>query len=230
MKLFSRHLALSLILFYFSTLEANDAYKKGVILVQGKEAVLGEYTKTENGVFVRNDSVGRMITNEQLQGIVSEEYYFIIQKGSRSKAAWESLIYFDAGASYQWHSSKEKTEQEDFYIRIIKLSLVLTTGIFFWDAQQANNAVKNSYIGLSNNVEKKFDSSYRNYQIAGLLTLFTFSYSTINAHLRFGRNEQNEDLDIPARNLTRFSSFYQYRDTPNMIAKNNIEFSFIKTF
>lgn len=213
-----------------SNLRANETYHKGVVLVRGNEAVVGEYTDTSDGVFIRNDSIGRKILREQLQGIVSEEYYSKIQNSSRGKAAWDSFVYFHAGATYQWNPKKEDSEREDIYIRILKIGLLVTTGIFFWEANKANTAVKNSYLGLSSNAEQKFDVSYRNYQIAGFLTLFTFSYASINAYLRFGSNEGREDLKIPARHLTKFSSANTEIGPFRLLEKNPIEFQITKNF
>jgi len=209
---------------------SQDKYKKGVILLKDGNAIISEYTNDKDTYFLRNEKKGKSFRSDEIHAIVSEEYYNKIKKSDVWKSSIDSLVYFDASASYQWQDQKT-SEFEDLSFRIVKISLLLLTGFFYYQSNLANQQLQRSYSGInSNEANANFNRNYTNYQAFGLLSLLTFSYTTYRAYIRFGTNENMESLDIPNRNLMNLEEFFNRQGSSQYNYKNNLILTFERSF
>lgn len=117
-------------------------------------------------------------------------------------------------------------------MRIIKIGLIVLTGYFYTETLKSNSILKNSITGISSSsAQDRFQRDYRNYQIAGALTIFTFSFSAFKAYLRFGKNEKMQDLEIENRTIVSLDDYLRDSNSLNFRHQNNaVELIFSKVF
>ncbi|MCZ8239430.1 MAG: hypothetical protein O9346_13705 [Leptospiraceae bacterium] len=209
---------------------SQDKYKQGVILLKDGNAIISEYTNDNDTYFLRNEKKGKSFPSNEIDAVVSGEYYTKIKKSYAWKSSIDSLIYFNASASYQWQDH-ETSEFEDLSFRIVKISLLLLTGFFYYESNLANQQLQRSYTGINSNAARtRFERSYSNYQTFGLLSLLTYSFATYRAYIRFGTNENMESLDIPNRNLMNLEEFFNREGSSQYNYKNNLMLTFERSF
>ncbi|XDD53929.1 hypothetical protein AB3N62_15830 [Leptospira sp. WS4.C2] len=191
-------------------------YEAGYILVRSQDAYFGEFKRSTNGdIFLRNDTKGRLFAKEDIDGVVSKEYFEKIRNSSPNRSLWESVFYFHASSHFQWHTQEKDAISEDLYTRVVKISLLFFTGYSYIEAQKTNAALKDSFMGFNHGAESKFQRAYTQYQLAALSTVAFFVYSSTKAYLRFGRDENFKSLNIPMReirNLEETNSGLQFQN------------------
>ncbi|NCN10166.1 MAG: hypothetical protein GW938_10015 [Leptospira sp.] len=180
--------------------ERSANYKKGYILTKDKSYVFGEYTLYNGDVFLRERNKGKLIKESEIEAILTEEYFHRIQTSTPKQAAWDSILNFDSSTTYQFYNNTEDYK-EDMYIRFAKISLLTLTAFLFYDTYKANQAVKDSYEGFNQGLVDRFQKRNQQYQLALGLTTSLFLYSTVKAYLRFGKDENWNDLHIQERQL-----------------------------
>ncbi|MCG9876638.1 MAG: hypothetical protein MH321_17820 [Leptospiraceae bacterium] len=74
---------------------SQDKYKQGVILLKDGKAIISEYTNDKDTYFLRNEKKGKSFRSDEIDAIVSEEYYSKIKKSNPWKSSIDSLIYFN---------------------------------------------------------------------------------------------------------------------------------------
>lgn len=223
----------SVILFSFvpSQLFSNEIVKEKAVLLKNNKTIYAEYIEAADYIFIRNDLKGQKIQKSEIQEIVSLDYFKKIQNGSPWKSATDSLLYFNSSAEYQWNPDSEMIFKENLIVRFLKIGLLFTTGYFYNETLKANDNIQKSFLGFSSSAERQFSQNYQNYQISATLTLVTFSISTINAYIRFGRNSNYEDLNISGRTLLSVDEYVNSKDQSFLIKpQNNVELFLSKAY
>ncbi|MCE9501573.1 MAG: hypothetical protein K8R21_13895 [Leptospira sp.] len=213
-------------------IKAENQYKKGILILKNGKAIEAEYIETEKDFFARDKEKGRSFSKSEVLDIVSGEYFQKIKESSPLKSAGKSILFLNSAAEYQWYGEKGNSGIEDVTFRVLKISLILLTGYFYSAAHSSNEALKNSYTGVnSGSAEAKFHRNYLGYQIAGALTLLTFSYTAVKAFVRFGHNEKYEDLGIQGRNPFGIKEYIESEKNLNRnFRQNYFEFAVSKNF
>ncbi|MCZ8343410.1 MAG: hypothetical protein O9301_10290 [Leptospira sp.] len=224
--------SLILCLLNTSPIQAKDAFLSGVLLLKNGQSIQTDYTELNDSYFVRSERIGRYIQKSDTLDIVSDDYFKKIQNSSPWKSSLQSAIYLNSSASYQWTTDQNAVFKEDLTDRIIKVSLIVLTGYFFFEAQKSNEALQNTFTGInSSGAKDKFQRDYTNYQIAGALTILTFSLSALKAYVRFGRNPNWDSLGIEQRKLVTLE---EYSNDPKNLnhryPNNSVEILFTKSF
>jgi hypothetical protein len=183
---------------YSQLLDTNE-YTKGIVLIGEGDFYSGEFKKIGEDTYLRNQTKGRLFKRDEVKGFISQEYYDKIKSSSPLESMWNSLLYFDSSATYQWSGKENSIFIEDFYTRVIKISLLLMTGYLFLEANKANDDIKSSYLGFNDSSTSKFQKRYEEYQIAAGLTIGYFAYSSIKAYVRFGRDGSFNDMNLMKR-------------------------------
>ncbi|MCG6195332.1 hypothetical protein LFX25_18995 [Leptospira sp. FAT2] len=204
----------------FSENANPSPFRTGILLLKDGSAFSGEVGEFQEYYFIRNSKIGKKIPKEQIVDFVSEEYYKNIKNSSAFRSAWESLLYWNASADAQWKGFPNESvapngQFENSYTLWVKVGLVLLTAAAYVDTNQQNQSLKNSYSGFNDKEKHTFQNSYTRYQTLAAITVGFFTFTTIKAYVRFGKNETYKDLQIQNRELkpigegtdTRSSSF-----------------------
>lgn len=220
------------LLLNLTSLYAEGSFQKGILLLKNGDTIEADFTETNDAYFVRSEKMGKYIRKSDTIDIVSNDYFQKVHDSNPWKSSLDSVLYFNSSASYQWNQNKESIYKEDLTDRIVKISLILLTGYFYFDAQNSNEALKRTYTGFNSNAARdRFQRSYTNYQIAGALTIFTFTFSAMKAYFRFGRNVSMDHLGIENRKIVTLDEYGN--DPKNLnwnLPNNSIELSFAKAF
>ncbi|MCT8332348.1 hypothetical protein NUH30_01565 [Leptospira sp. 85282-16] len=217
---------------YPSFLFSQSEKEKKVILIDTDKSIYGEYLDAGNNWFIRNDTKGISIDKKRVLAVINKDYYDLIKTKSAIKSSYESLVYFDSSANYQWSEDRIKLHNENLFFRITKISFIFVTAYFYNESIKANEAIKNSIYGFSSGAERRFNGQYRNYQISASLTLLTFSYSAVFAYLRFGRDSKFNNLEIQNRQHIEIEDFSKNENERKLNAnhqQNYFEFAMSKT-
>lgn len=190
----------------------HSSFRSGILLLKDGPGVQGEVSDLSDSYFIRNSKIGKKISKNQVLDFVSDEYIRRIQNSSAIESAWESLIYFHASSETQWKGfprdpNSGNGQWEDSYTRWIKAALLLLTTAAYADAVQQNNALKNSYSGFNGHEKAAFQNANTRYQTLAGITLGFFTFTTIKAYVRFGRNDHYQDLRIPGREIKSVSDW-----------------------
>lgn len=222
-----------ILLFVPITVTAESNKLKKVILIDDDKAVYSEVLEDGNNWFLRDDQKGIPIGKNRVKAVVDKDYYDSVKYKSPLSSSFESILYFDSSANYQWNENKEKIINETLFFRITKLTLILATVYFYNESLKANEALKNSVYGLSSSAERKFNDQYRNYQISASLALLTFTYTSILAYIRFGKDSNFDNLNIQNRNILEIqdiSKIESEKKSTLYTQQNYIEFAMSKKF
>ncbi|MGE8720066.1 hypothetical protein ACO2KH_01900 [Leptospira terpstrae] len=223
----------SLILLITSPLISQPEKENIVILVDENKAIYGEYIDTGNNWFIRNEQKGLSVDKNRVKSIVTKDYFESIRRKTPWNSTVESLIFFDSSANYQWFEDKDRVFNETLFFRITKLTLLFATAYFYNESVKANEALKKSVYGLSTNAERKFNEQYRNYQITATLALLTFTYTSVIAYIRFGRDSKFNNLEIQNRQTYEIEEFLRAeseKKTSLNSQQNYLEFAMSKKF
>ncbi|RHX78817.1 hypothetical protein [Leptospira yasudae] len=212
---------------------AGSSYRSGILLLNRGAALQGEVSEFQDFYFIRSEKIGKKIPKDQAIDFVSEEYYKKIKDSSAFRSAMESLIFFNASADKQWRGFPEENKPtngkfEDSFTLWIKIGLLLLTAAAYADAAQQNSSLKNSYSGFNDREKRAFQNSYQRYQMIAGLTVGFFTFTAIKAYIRFGRNENYKDLQIPERELRPISEAIDPRSPLSGIT--NIQFGITHNF
>ncbi|MCH1912495.1 hypothetical protein L9Z41_11265 [Leptospira noguchii] len=208
-------------------------YRKGILLLNSGSALSGEVGEFQDFYFIRNFKIGKKIPKDQVVDFVSEEYYNKIKHSSNLKSAFGSLVFFNASADKQWRgfpqdNSPNDGRLEDFFTLWIKISLLLLTAAAYADADERNHSLKNAYSGFNEREKHAFQNSYTRYQILGGIAIGFFTFTTLKAYVRFGKNDHYKDLQIQGRELRSFGETVDPRTS--MLGIPNIQFAFTLYF
>ncbi|RHX89134.1 hypothetical protein [Leptospira stimsonii] len=190
----------------------NSPFRTGILLLKEGPGIQGDVSDLSDSYFIRNARIGKKISKNQVLDFVSEEYARKIQNSSSMGSAWESILYFHASSETQWKGfpqdpNSTNGQWEDSYTRWIKVALLLLTTAAYADAVQQNNALKNSYSGFNGHEKAAFQNANTRYQTLAGITLGFFTFTTIKAYVRFGRNDHYQDLRIPGREIKSVSDW-----------------------
>lgn len=208
-------------------------YRKGILLLNNGPALSGEVGEFQDFYFIRNSKIGKKISKDQVVDFISEEYYNKIIYSSALKSAFGSLVFFNASADKQWRGFPQDNftndgRLEDFFILWIKISLLLLTAVAYVDADEKNHSLKNAYSGFNDKEKHAFQNSYTRYQILGGVTIGFFTFTTVKAYVRFGKNDHYKDLQIQGRELRSFGETSDPKTS--LLGAPNIQFAFTLYF
>ncbi|WP_061266428.1 hypothetical protein [Leptospira interrogans] len=208
-------------------------YRKGILLLNNGPALFGEVGEFQGFYFIRNSKIGKKVSKDQVIDFVSEEYYNKIKYSSALKSVFRSLVFFNASADKQWRgfpqdNSPTDGRLEDFFTLWIKIGLLLLTAAAYADADERNHSLKNAYSGFNGKEKHAFQNSYTRYQILGGITIGFFTFTTIKAYVRFGKNDHYKDLQIQGRELRPFGETLDPRTS--VWGTSNIQFAFTLYF
>lgn len=190
---------LCIVPFLFPISLSAEGKEEEILLLRNGRSLKGKVQKSNEGFFVSDDKRGVRVSEVDQDAVVSLEYWDRIRNSSPLEAAFCSILLFHAGQNYEWNS---KPGNEDVWVRAIKIGLVFLTSYFFWEANQANRAIGNSFLGIDDGAAKERFRFYNNaYGISGAATLAFFGYTAVKAYVRFGKDSQGNDLRIQERGL-----------------------------
>ncbi|MGV3667518.1 MAG: hypothetical protein ACO1NV_15415 [Leptospira bouyouniensis] len=198
-----------------SPLISQPEKENRMILVDENKAIYGEYLDTGNDWFISNVQKGSLVEKNRVKSIVTKDYFKSIKTKTHWNSTFESLIFFDSSANYQWFEDKDRVLNEILFFRITKLTLLFATAYFYNESVKANEVLKNSIYVLSGNAKRKFNEKYRNYQIKVALAFLTYTYTSIIAYIRFGRDSKFSDLEIQNRQRYEREEFLRAESEEN---------------
>ncbi|EMY78557.1 hypothetical protein LEP1GSC060_3958 [Leptospira weilii serovar Ranarum str. ICFT] len=217
----------------FSENQKGSAFRNGILLLNNGPALSGEVSEFEDFYFIRNSKVGKKIPKDQVTDFISEEYYKKIKNSSSFRNAWKSLLYWNASADTQWRGFPREDvatsgQFEDSYTFWIKVALLLLTAAAYADTNQQNHSLKNAYSGFNEKEKRTFQNSYATYQAVAAITIGFFSFTTVKAYVRFGRNENYKDLQIQGRELKSVGEAFDSKSPLSGIP--TVQFGITQTF
>lgn len=179
---------------------AAAEWSRGHILVKENLSFAAEYQATTGGVFVRTANRGAILTAENLESIVSQDYYARVRGGSALGAAAETVYTLGSGEKYRWSSGNEAWSQMDWIHAGIKLGLLLTTGALYVRAQDSSTKIGRSILYVNDEAARaRFRTDRNNFNLAAGLTAAFFLYSAARAYFVFDTDESGRPLNIPDR-------------------------------
>lgn len=179
-------------------LPANPS-KSIVYLLPGQEYTMLEmieYADQANRFYIRNERFGRFVNAQDRNWIVSREYFESIREGSRTGAAFRSLLFFNANAAAVHPYEPDVNHRST----AIKIGLLAVTGLSFFDASHRARAAHKSiqYVNHSSRV-RAFEHSRNQFYLAGSATIGYHLFTAAKAYMNFGHSVTGLDLQIPQR-------------------------------
>lgn len=203
--------------------EKTENFKQGYLLYDKNKIVDGEIAETDEAhYFVRDKKIGKKISRQRVDKVITPEFYDLINSSSPSKASWESFYLFSSGNKYQYEA-KEIYPNEEKFTFYSKISLVILTIFFYQSALEKNEQLSKSYLGInSDSKSENFRREYQRFQVSLFLTSITFIGSGVFAYFRFDRDSNFRLLNTKERHLVPIEDLTSFRINRN----DGINFNF----
>ena len=170
----------------------------GFILLDDGSLIKGEVIERSGKAFVRDANDGILLQPDQIRSVYSDPYRKAILDSSRSAAAMESLLYFNAGGYYIWNPDKQFSFfKDDTAIRTTKISLLVLTGLAYFETRKANQQLaRNKNFLQTSNLRKKFNVARNHYYTLGASTIGFLAFETAFVYYNFGHHIDGTDLEV----------------------------------
>lgn len=185
---------LSILILYFLPINlfSESIWMKGAVVTKNGYIVDGEYAISPAGIYLRNDGVGKQISSDEIQSIVTLDYARKVNNSSPKFSALESIYYFNASSKYRYSEKGDFSHQDQFAFtsKVTTLAFAL---YFFSDALKKREAVSNSVIFLNYEQRKnEFQNSRDYFYGSSAVFLGLVVYYAVNAFLSFDTNLEGE--------------------------------------
>lgn len=203
--------------------EKTEDFKQGYLLYDKNKIVDGEIAETdESHYFVRDKKIGKKISRQRVDKVITPEFYDLINSSSPTKAFWESFYLFSSGNKYQYEAKDIFLNEEKFTF-YTKVSLALITIFFYQSALEKNDQLSKSYLGInSDSKSENFRREYQRFQVSIFLTSIAFVGSGVFAYFRFDRDSNFQQLNTKERILVPIEDLTSFRNNRN----DGINFNF----
>lgn len=203
--------------------DKTENFKQGYLLYDNNKMVDGEIAETDEFYyFVRNKKIGKKISRQRVDKVITPEFYDLIKSSTPLKSSWESFYLLSSGNKYQ-HEANKLFPNEENLTMYSKISLALITIFFYQSALEKNEQLSKSYLGInSNSKSENFKREYQRFQVSMFLASITFIGSGVFAYFRFDRDSNFQQLNTKERHLVPIEDMTSFRINRN----DGINFNF----
>lgn len=224
-----RNISIFIVLFLVFTVECiysvPVSFQYG--LTKNGRIVYGEFVKSEDSIFLRDEFVGQSFPQSHFKSIFSVDYYNTIKENSRLDSIYSSLVYFGAAEEFIWQP--ESFFQSDQNVRYVKFGLLFTTALLYHRVHHTNRRLSKSIEfwnaeGRRTRFARAQNNYYASLVIGGLYLIFQTVYSAYY----FGKTGSGLDLNIQEIQPIPASDYIQDTRSGTMFLDNNSEFTFFE--